>query len=441
MSETGTVPRDTTRTTASWGANLGLLFGAGASLLLAGGGLLFQRPELVLIAVPVILSLALAWYRRPGGAPLVTVGTAIAPAGTRNAVRYDLGLDLPAGVDAVSLRLQARGLARYDLVVDADTAKRLTGEITLAHSGPQEVLRVDYSLLGAQGGFIASPAAGPRSRRIISPRMVALRRLPLPLRMFGLAGGHDSARPGDGGEFRDVSKFTPGDRLRRIDWKVTARRAQAPGDLYVRRSFATADATALLVLDNRDDVGELVSKWEQDAAHFDNPTSLDGAREAASAIASAYIKAGDRVGYQDLAGTNRVIAPGGGQRQLHRLLPAIARAEPLGAPRRRVRAPIVPAGAIVYVISTFLDDEAARLAELWRSSGHRVVAVDVLPPTPTAGLGREKHTALRIITMERQDRIAALHAVGVDLVEWYSDRGISPESQLSVLVRTSRRPR
>jgi uncharacterized protein (DUF58 family) len=441
MSEPGIVPTDTTRSAASWGANLGLLFGAGASLLLAGGGLLFSRPELVLVAVPIILSLALAWYRRPGGSPIVTVGTAIAPAGSRNAVRYDVGFELPAGVDAVSLRLQARGLARYDLVVDTDTAQRLAGEITLAHSGPQEVIRVDYSLLGAHGGFVTAPAAGPRSRRVISPRTVALRRLPLPLRMFGLSGGHDSARPGDGGEFRDVSQFSPGDRLRRIDWKVTARRAQAPGDLYVRRSFATADATALLVLDNRDDVGELVSKWEQDAAHFDNPTSLDGAREAASSIASAYIKAGDRVGYQDLAGTNRMIAPGGGLRQLHRLLPAIARAEPFGAPRRRVRAPTIPAGAIVYVISTFLDDEAARLAELWRTSGHRVVAVDVLPPTPTAGLGREKRTALRIITMERQDRIAALHAVGVDLIEWYSDRGISPESQLSVLVRTSRRPR
>ena len=46
------------------------------------------------------------------------------------------------------------------------------------------------------------------------------------------------------------------DRLRRIDWKATARRGQNAGDLYVRRTAALADATVLIVLDSRDDVGE-----------------------------------------------------------------------------------------------------------------------------------------------------------------------------------------
>ncbi|WP_343213840.1 DUF58 domain-containing protein [Gemmatimonas sp.] len=32
---------------------------------------------------------------------------------------------------------------------------------------------------------------------------------------------HASARPGDGGEFRDLHPYAPGDRVRRIDWKAT----------------------------------------------------------------------------------------------------------------------------------------------------------------------------------------------------------------------------
>lgn len=451
MSEAGT-PRGGTRadaggdvTTSSprWTANAGLVFGAVASVLLAGGGLLFSRPELVLVAAPIILSLVLAWQRRPGGPSPVTIGTSIAPTATTDTVGYVVSFELPDATDAAVVRLHAKGRERRDVVVDAATASssRLSGEIGLVHSGPQEIVRVDYTLIGSHGGFVTLPAGGPRSRRVISPRTIPLRRLPLPLRMLGLAGGHDSARPGDGGEFRDVSQFSPGDRLRRIDWKVTARRAQAPGDLYVRRSFATADATALIVVDSRDDVGELVTKWGSNAEPPDLPTSLDLAREAASSIASAYIKAGDRVGFQDLAGSNRIITPGGGLRQLHRLLPAIARAEPIGSPRRRLRAPTIPAGAIVYVISTFLDDEAARMAELWRASGHRVIAVDTLPLTPVGKLGREERAALLIITMERQDRISALSAVGVDVIDWRFRDGMSPESQLSVQARLARRPR
>jgi uncharacterized protein (DUF58 family) len=329
------------------------------------------------------------------------------------------------------------------------TAARLEGSFRIIHSGPQEILRVDYALVAADGGFSTLPAAGPRSTRIISPRTIPLRRLPLPFRMLGLAGGHDSVRPGDGGEFRDISRFAAGDRLRRIDWKVTARRAQTPGELYVRRSFATADATVLIVVDSRDNVGDLVTQWGTNAALLDAQTSLDFARDAASSLASAYILGGDRVGFQDLAGRSRSIPPGGGRAQLGRLLPAIARAEPVGAPRRRLRAPAIPTGSMVFVISTFLDEESTRLASAWRASGHRVVAIDVLPPPQTRDLRREERAALRIVAMERHDRIESLRAVGVDVIDWLGEvrsdvtgvGSMSPESQLSVASRGARRPR
>jgi uncharacterized protein (DUF58 family) len=439
--QAGSGETDTRETDARWRRNPAMVFGGLTSAGLAGAGLLFSRPELVLFAAPVILSLIWVWQRRTVASARVRIDTTIGAASASDTVDYAMSFAVPDEVEAVAARLHSRARERYDVVVDRETAAMLGGQIEIVHSGPQEIVRVDYVLVGPLGGSVTLPEPGPRSRRVISPRTVALRRLPLPFRMLGLAGGHDSARPGDGGEFRDVSQFTPGDRLRRIDWKVTARRAQAPGDLYVRRSFATADATALIVVDSRDEVSELVTRRGSTALPPDETTSLDLAREAASSLASAYIKAGDRVGFQDLSGNKRIIAPGGGLRHLHRLLPAIARAEPVGAPSRRVRPPVIPAGAIVYVISTFLDYEVARMAELWRASGHRVLAVDVLPNTPTDRLGREERAALRIITMERQDRIDALRAVGIDVIEWSPTDGPSPESQLSVYSRLSRRPR
>ena len=42
-----------------------------------------------------------------------------------------------------------------------------------------------------------------------------------------LVGGHRSRRPGEGGELAGVRRFGPGDRLRRIDWRVTLRTRRA----------------------------------------------------------------------------------------------------------------------------------------------------------------------------------------------------------------------
>jgi uncharacterized protein (DUF58 family) len=431
-------PGDSAESTPEWTRSSGLVFGSILAALLAGGGLLLSRPEFVLIAAPIVLSVAWAWDRRPRGETTAGVTATTSDGSRAESVDYRLAFTLPGSVEAVSLRLLARGAERRNLIVDAETARDLGGSIRLVHSGPQELLRVDYSLVGNGGGFLGVPTAGSRVSRVLQPRTVPLRDLPLPSRMLGLAGGHDSRRAGDGGEFRDVHLFTPGDRLRRIDWKVTARRAQAPGELYVRRSFATADATVLIVVDSRDNVGDLVTDWGRNASAIDIPTSMDLAREAASSLASAYIRGGDRVGFQDLASRHRLIAPGGGLRHLHRLLPVIARAEPVGAPRRRLRAPAIPTGAIVYVISTFLDNEAARMAALWRASGHNVVAIDSLPTPRALPLKRESRAALRIVSMERQDRIDALRAVDVDVIAWRLRDGMAPETQLTAVTRASR---
>jgi uncharacterized protein (DUF58 family) len=432
---------DVSSANTRWIANSGVVFGVFIGVALAGVGLLFSRPELVLTGAPILVAIVWTLSRRPKTQPRIEVSTVLGSRSLADSVAYRVSLELPTGSDGVAVRLYARSAGRWEVVVDRARAAQLSGQIAVVHSGPQEIIRVDYQPLAADGGYLTAPLPGPRSSRVIPPKTTVLRRLPLPFRMLGLAGGHDSARAGDGGEFRDISQFVPGDRLRRIDWKVTARRAQGPADLYVRRSFTTADATALIMIDGRDDVSELVTSWEPSGSSIDDATSLDLARDAAASIATAYIKSGDRVGFQDLASLGRIIAPGGGIRQLHRLLPAIARTSPKGAPARRLRAPVIPAGAIVYVISTFLDDESARMAELWQVAGHRVVAVDTLIPTSTAKLALAQRAAVRIISMERQDRISALGALGIDIIRWRSAAGFTPESQLSVRARYSRRPR
>lgn len=407
------------------------------AVILAGVGLVFSRPDLVLIGIPLLLATAWAWDKRPRSASTVTLSLELAGHSVSGqGLDYTLNFTLPGEAGAVQLRVTTMGEITHEIAITPDAAKRLRGRLAVIHSGPQELLRVDYRLVTVGEGFTSAPVRGITATRVITPATGALSALPLPPRLAGLTGSHDSTRPGDGGDFHDIHLFSPGDRLRRIDWKATARRANAPGELYVRRSSATADATVLLVIDSRDDVADNVESWGGNAPASNAATSMDLARNAAGSLAAAYIASGDRVGFQDLASQSRTVRPGGGARHLARLLQMIAQSRPFGAPERRRRAPAITSGALVVVFSTFLDDEAGRMAAQWRAIGHRVIAVDVLP-TPRAGsLSREETVAYRIVTMERGDRIRDLADAGVEVIRWQAaGNGLGAAAQLRAISR------
>src|SRR5690606_36211230 len=182
----------------------------------------------------------------------------------------------------------------------------VTGRVPLLHTGRQRVVAVAYRLVGVDADWVSLPVQRELAEAVVAPRITTIDMIPLPHRLTGLMGIHRSARPGDGGEFRDVHPYAYGDRLRRIDWKATARRSQGFGDLYVRRTDATSDATVILVIDSRDDVGERIEEWSKGLGNG-GMSSMDLAREAAASLAAAAIGMGDRVGLHDLAAPGRVV--------------------------------------------------------------------------------------------------------------------------------------
>ena len=422
--------------------------GIAVAIALATAGLLLARADLALLALPLMLAAAWTSERRPDPKrpSTLSVDVTARPGGAC----YAIALRPPNGVDAVVLRLGSLGNRPRDFLISSKSMRHLTGSVPFLHSGPQEMVRVEYRLLGPDAAMIGRLRDGLSVELVVPPARIAVAHLPLPRRLHGLTGTHESARPGDGGEFRDIHPFTPGDRLRRIDWKTTARHGRSPGDLYVRRTAATSDVTVLIVLDSRDDVGEQVAQWRTNNSATKGISSLDLAREAASSIAGAYIRAGDRVGLHDLGGRGWVVEAGGGSKHLWRLLRAIELTRPSDMPSyHRARPPILGSGVLIYIVSSFLDDEAVRMAALWAGGGHRVIAVDVLPAPRFARTTRYERIAHRIVLMEREDRIRALHAQGVDLLRWPDDASsasdastptetISREARLRVLARPAR---
>lgn len=400
-----------------WMLQPSVAFAVVAAVLLAGLALLTDRPLFALVALPVFVTVALGTRR--GSLPgTLETGLALGVPDVGTGVSYRLRVAAPRSVEAVALSVVTADERTHRVVVDRATAARILGTVPVSHSGPQEIVRVHLSAMSDDGLRGTEPAAGPVAGTVVPPPHLRLEDLPIPFRVLGVTGAHDSTTPGDGGAFRDVALFTPGDRLRRIDWRRTARRAQHPGELYVRRTFATADALVVIVLDDRDDLATDVTEWAGVRRLEGGRRSLDLGRECATSIATAYIGAGDRVGFRSLSGAARSVEPRGGTRQLERLRSTIASAAARGEVTDQVRMPLVPPASLLVVASTFVDDTAAAMTTSWTARGHRVVAVDVLPRTDLSRANRQDRAAFRLVALEREERLDAMRSAGVDVLRW-----------------------
>lgn len=397
-------------------------------------GALLGRADLALLGVGPVVAAVWALGVRPRGevwADTSRVDLGGATLGAR------LDLAAPPGTDAVRLRVGRPGHGHVEALVAVPLTRTLVVRAASVRTGPQDLVGVDTQGLGA-GGHVTGPVGRAAAPRVtVLPRAATMPALPLPTRLRGLTGQHGSRRPGEGGELRDVHPFQPGDSLRRVDWRVTARRSPRAEQLYTRRTFALAEAHVTLVVDSRDDVGPDPGTWAgHRAVRPDEATSLDLARHAAATVAQGYLAAGDRVGVEDLGVRRRTLRPGGGRRQLDRVLHQLAVLRPQGEAPPRVRPPQVPSGVLVFLFSTFLDDEPAALATSWRRTGHRVVAVDVLPPLRRRGLSAREALALRVVEMGRRDRMADVAAAGVEVLRWSDD---DAAAHLQVMARKSHR--
>ncbi|MFE6994448.1 DUF58 domain-containing protein [Microbacterium sp. NPDC057659] len=428
----GTGDRAGTHVAPAWHRTPVVAVALAGAVLLAGAGLATSRPDLVAVGLPLALAFVWALLRRPSKGEL-TVGLEAA-AGER-AGEVTARVDIAADADWVQIAVDQAG-RRTGMAEVAPTAGALRTRSRLRHSGPIELLEVTARGVAMDGAWVSAPSPHVRLTWNAAPALRRLREIPVAPRLTGLHGGHEGAKPGQGGDFRDIHPFAPGDELRRVDWRATARLARTPGELYVRRVNALSDSSVVIAVDTADDLGEVVATWGTAGIEHSGTTSLDLAREAALSIATAAIETGDRVAFHELAPGGRTLRSGAGARYLARLRDVIAATGVSGDGSRYRRTPPVPQGSIVFVLSTFFDGAAAELATRWRATGHAVVAIDVLPEPDDSRLSREQRLAIRTLLAEQSDILSELRRAGVDVLSW---RGGDADAVLRMLQR-GRRP-
>jgi uncharacterized protein (DUF58 family) len=392
-----------------------------------GLGLAAGRADVAVLGVPLLAGVALALLASPPGAGTGSF-VKVAPPGTVDqGARVRLALRLLApGAELVAVRLPAAGRVPLgETVLLAGGERELAASVHVTGRGRVVLARPDWLALSADGLTAVGPVAGPEAMALALPAADRMPPGPLPPRPAGFAGAHRTRRPGEGSELVDLRTFQPGDRLRRVDWRVSARRSPRLQELYVRRTHADADADVLLYVDTRTDVGTDAALWAvppgRDAAGTPLPgSSLDLAVRAATSLAAAQLRLGDRVGLVDLANRRAWLRPGSGRRQLLALRVRLAtmRSNP-NAPTVVLRPERLPRGAVVVLFSPLLDDAVAELAAEAAHGGAGVLCVDVLPdpivPDRTVEFGAR---ALEVVLAQHAARGERLAAAGVPVLRW-----------------------
>ncbi len=381
--------------------------------------LVFARPELVALTAPFLLALAagLALATPPRLTVEVAldaqralegdeVGARIVLHSTTPVDRLDLYLRLPPGV------VVAHGSNPVALHLAAGERRELGVRLRAMRWGAH-VLGPTYARARDPLGFLAwESAGGARPELRVYPREEALRRVLQPRETQALAGNEVSRRKGQGIEFADIRPFAPGDPLKRVNWRASARRGE--GDLWVNESHPERNTDVILFVDSFAE------------ARLGGAGTLDLAVRATATLADAYARQRDRIGLISFGGILRWLVPGTGLVQLYRVVDALLDTQIVLSyywkeidviPRRTL-----PPSALVIALSPLLDARSVGALLDLRARGYDLAVIDVSPvpftQRPSQGLDAVAYDIWRL----RRDALRhRLQSAGVAVAEWRDD--------------------
>ncbi|MFU8849597.1 DUF58 domain-containing protein [Micromonospora sp. SL1-18] len=411
----------------------------GRAVLLTGllliAAVLLGRIDLVVLATPLALGTAYGLRRRPTTLPELEIATgdaqlvegtpmaATVAVANPDTVSYDLAVVRTrtsrwlrvekAGFGGTGVDVSRSGADRpFVTSVPSGTAVDLELTGTALRWGRHPVGPAGVRVAAADGLLVSRAVITEPVRMRVYPMTEPFDAVEAMPRAAGLVGAHHSRRPGEGGELAGVRVFAPGDRLRRIDWRVSLRARQ----LHVAATLSDRDAEVVVLLDVLAEAGG--------SGGFRGPASvLDTTVRAAAAIAEHYLHRGDRVALQEYGSAARRLRPATGRRQyltvLEWLLDVRAESSP-HEPYDQVFGPqMLSSDALVVVLTPLLDERSAQMLARMARGGRFVVAVDTLPadlPMPKDRGWAE--VAYRLWRLDRDTMIGQLREHGVPVVRW-----------------------
>jgi uncharacterized protein (DUF58 family) len=411
--------------TSKLGAYAGL---AGFGLLAA---LVLGRPELAALAAPfaLVLFLGLALVETPDVRVSLELDrerqvegeAANASLELRTHLpvpRLELLVELPDGLETDAPNPQL-------LALDFEERRELELPFRCAHWGAYLVGEVHARAQDRFGFFAWERSYDLRRPLKVYPRGEGLERLLRPMRTLTFAGSQTAGTRGEGIEFADLRPFAPGDRIRRINWRATARR----GEPWVNVTHPERATDVVIFLDTFAE------------ARSGESSTLDLAVQAAGSLAAHYLKAKDRVGLVGFGGVLKWLTVSGGVAQLYRVLDSLLDAEIFLSYAWKeidvLPSRTLPPHALVVALTPLLDERSARALVDLRARGFDLAVVEISPvPFVEPGESELDQLAYRLWLLRREALRSSYLRAGVPVVEWRRDEPLQAALEE---VRTFRR--
>jgi uncharacterized protein (DUF58 family) len=376
-------------------------------------GLALGRIELVALAAPFALAAVVgrALARDPQIEATVMLDRERALEGDDAQVTVELRS--PAGADRVDVllplpqELRPAGSNPRAVVLRAGEPRTLEYDLRCERWGGF-VLGPVFVRAGDRLGFHSWETRLGRAQSLrVYPRVETLRALLEPLDTQVFVGNQLSRARGDGIEFADIRDWEPGDRVRSINWRASARR----GELLVNEQHPERNTDVVLFLDTLADV------------RIGGHGTLDLTVRAAASLAHRYLQRKDRVGVVSFGGYLSWLLPKSGARQLYRIVDSLlqigvvlsfaAKGIDVLPPRS------LPPKALVIALSPLLDARSAAALLDLRARGFDLVVVEVSPvPFVRPGSGELAQLSYRLWRLSREALRARYEHAGVPVVEW-----------------------
>ena len=248
----------------------------------------------------------------------------------------------------------------------------------------------------------------------VYPREEYIRDLLRPLETQVFSGNHVARQRGEGIEFADLRLFVPGDRVRHVNWRASARR----GELWVNEQHAERNADVLLFLDTFTE------------ASREGESTLDLALRAAASLTARYLQQKDRVGFVTFGGMLNWLLPATGTVQLYRLVDSLIDTQIVlnyawrdidVLPRRTL-----PPKAIVLALTTLLDDRAVTALLDLRARGFDLVVLEISPePFLAPPAGEVARVGRRLWRLRREALRGRFERAGVPVATWDDASGLA----------------
>lgn len=247
---------------------------------------------------------------------------------------------------------------------------------------------------------------------VIHPIPMRLKPLPIrPPQTRGFAGPIPSRHGGTGTDFFLVREYQPGDSLRQINWKVSAR---AENEIY----------TTIYEQQRIADVGIILDSRLQCDIHIPGHTLFEHSVSAAGALAEIFLQDGNRVGLLVYGAGLSIAFPGMGKIQRERILQVLARAE-TGFSYALEKLDYLPTRFFpprsqVVMVSPLVPEDVPILGFL-RARGYAVLVISPNPirfEAPSEPSTSSEELAIRCAQAERDLMLNSLRRSGVQVVDW-----------------------